>query len=158
VVNNKGTQYYLNSVKILNGDGSLNQNKIQLSTVATEFTFNLSAELMKPYFDRAGYVGGLTKTVYESAENKTLVDAMKKDNPQLDITQLMAAQKLVYNLENIVPFETGYYRLHSPLGLSGVDPVRYASGYTHKIELDGYEGKDIPMHFYEMDTEQVRTH
>ena len=157
VVNNKGTQYYLNSVKILNGDGSLNQNKIQLSTVATEFTFNLSAELMKPYFDRAGYVGGLTKTVYESAENKTLVDAMKKDNPQLDITQLMAAQEMVYNLENIVPFETGYYRLHSPLGLSGVDPVRYASGYTHKIELDGYEGKDIPMHFYEMDTEQVRT-
>ena len=157
VVNNKGTQYYLNSVKILNGDGSLKQNKIQLSTVATEFTFNLSAELMKPYFDRAGYVGGLTKTVYESAENKTLVDAMKKDNPQLDITQLMAAQKLVYNLENIVPFETGYYRLHSPLGLSGVDPVRYASGYTHKIELNKYEEKDIPMHFYEMDTEQVRT-
>ena len=157
VVNNKGTQYYLNSVKILNGDGSLNQNKIQLSTVATEFTFNLSAELMKPYFDRAGYVGGLTKTVYESAENKTLVDAMKKDNPQLDITQLMAAQKLVYNLGNIVPFETGYYRLHSPLGLSGVDPVRYASGYTHKIELKKYEDEDIPMHFYEMDTEQVRT-
>lgn len=142
-----------------NGDGT-NEYLIRLKTTAAEFTFGLSAELLKPYFDRAGYVGGLKKSVYEAAKNAALVAEMKKDEPNLTSTQLMAAQDLVYNSENIVQFVTGYYRLHSPLGISGIDPARYASGYTHAIErdlnLDDNEADAIPMHFYEKNSSEVR--
>lgn len=142
-----------------NGDGT-NEYLIRLKSSAAEFTFGLSAELLKPYFDRAGYVGGLTKEAYNMAENAALVAAMKSDNPVLTATQLMQAQDLVYNPENIVQFKTGYYRLHSPLGISGIDPARYVSGYTHAIErdLDGNdnEADAIPMHFYEKNSSEVR--
>lgn len=133
------------------GDG-VDNYLVRLKTTAAEFTFGLSAELMKPYFDRAGYVGGLKESVYNDAANASLVAAMKKDEPQLTSAQLMAAQALVYNTENIVPFGTGYYRLHSPLGISGIDPARYVSGYTHKTELTN----EIPMHFYEEDSDRLR--
>ncbi len=142
-----------------NGDGT-NEYLIRLKTSAAEFTFGLSAELMKPYFDRAGYVGGLTKEAYNKAENAALVTAMKADNPVLTAAQLMQAQTLVYDSKNVVQFVTGYYRLHSPLGISGIDPARYVSGYTHKIESDlngdGNESDAIPMHFYENNSNEVR--
>ena len=138
------------------GDG-VNNYLVRLKTASAEFKFGLSADLMKPYFDRAGYVGGLKKTVYNDPANATLVAAMKDDNPVLTAQQLMAAQALVYNSENIVPFATGYYRLHSPLGISGIDPSRYVSGYTHKTELTGGEGgTPIPMHFYEENSSRQR--
>lgn len=54
-------------------------------------------------------------------------------------------QNIVYNDDNIVHFSTGYYRLHSQPGITGISPVRYASGYLHDIEKnDG----GIPIHFY----------
>lgn len=160
VANNSGTQYYFNPEWADdNGDGT-QEYLIRLKTTAAEFTFGLSAELMKPYFDRAGYVGGLTKEAYNASGNAALVAAMKSDSPVLTAQQLMAAQDLVYNSENIVQFKTGYYRLHSPLGISGIDPARYASGYTHAIErdLNGDDNEDdaIPMHFYEKNSSEVR--
>lgn len=100
------------------------------STNATEYTFGLSMELLKPYYDRAGYVGGLTpdgKTAYENANGN-----------------VMAIQEIVYNDANIVPFTPGYYRLHSQPDIKDL-PQRYLSGYTHKTELDS----SSPMHFYE---------
>lgn len=152
-----------------NGDGT-DEYLIRLKTTAAEFTFGLSAELMKPYFDRAGYVGGLTKEAYNKAANAALVAAMKADNPVLTSAQLMQAQTLVYDSKNVVQFQTGYYRLHSPLGISGIDPARYVSGYTHLIEStdydndnekdadgDGSKGNDVlPMHFYEENSNRQR--
>lgn len=150
-------QHGLNVVDAKDASGA-EHRYVRLCKAPADFTFGLTKQLMKPYFDRAGYVGGLKKSVYDNEINKDVVDEMKKSSETMDFALLMKAQSLVYDLENnIVPFETGYYRLHSPLGLSGIDPSRYASGYTHKIELDKYEGKDIPMHFYEMDTERVLT-
>ena len=152
VANYTGTQYGFKAVAEEGGKVA-----IKLGAGTTEFTFGLSAELMKPYFDRAGYVGGLKKSVYDAPVNKALVTAMKSDSPQLTFEQLMAAQNLVYDFDdNIVPFETGYYRLHSTPDLAEIDPVRYASGYTHKTELDKYEGHNISMHFYEKNSEEVR--
>ena len=151
------TQVYLKTVKHKDGEGNVTKVEAQLGTTATEFTFGLSKELMKPYFDRAGYVGGLKKDVYDDADNKDVVDEMKKSDETMNAALLMKAQGLVYDLDNILPFETGYYRLHSPLGISGVTPSRYASGYTHHVELGTFEGHVIPMHFYEKNSDEVRT-
>ena len=115
-----------NGVAIYNNNGTMELS----STNATEYTFGLSMELLKPYYDRAGYVGGLTpdgKTAYENANGN-----------------VMAIQEIVYNDANIVPFTPGYYRLHSQPDIKDL-PQRYLSGYTHKTELDS----SSPMHFYE---------
>ena len=153
------TQVYFNPAEADDDGDNVNNLLVRLSTTAAEFTFGLSAELMKPYFDRAGYVGGLTKKVYNDSKNAALVTAMKANNPVLSVEQLMAAQALVYNFDNIVPFESGYYRLHSPLGISGIDPSRYVSGYTHLTELTG-DGElttaAIPMHFFEKNSDEIR--
>ena len=101
----------------------------------------------------------MTALVFYNA-NTELVNAMK-DGATPTVRQLRDAQVLVYNLNNVVPFKTGYYRLHSPLGISDIEPVRYVSGYTHKIELDEHHDDTgdyrVPMHFYEENTSQVRT-
>lgn len=146
VANNSGTQYNL---KIETGNEGGDPAKPEHDYVIlksgsdfTEFTFGLSEELVKPYYDRAGYVGGLNatgKAAYEAADGN-----------------LMELQKVVYNPANIVPFTPGYYRLHSPedIEVEGlkINPVRYASGYTHKLELTGGAGSTpIPMHFYEVE-------
>ncbi len=144
VVNNEGTQYYFNPIWGNDDGDETNNLLVRLSATAAEFTFGLSTELVEPYYTRAGYVGGLTangKQLYEEADG-----------------DLMKMQAVVYNDANIVQFNTGYYRMHSPLGVSDISPVRYASGYTHKSELTGGEnGEAIPMHFYELDSEQKRT-
>ncbi len=150
VANSGGTQYYFKIVNALEpGSSTVYHDYVRLTSDAenyTEFTFGLSEDMVKPYYDRAGYVGGLTaagKALYEAAGN-----------------DLMAKQDVVYNPANIVPFTYGYYRLHSPSDISGI-ATRYASGYTHKTELD-YDGSSadangdennnydpLPMHFYE---------
>ena len=140
VDNQTGTQYYLRTVA--DGGGVY----VKLSTVASEWRFGLSEDLVKPYYDRAGYVGGLTddgKELYKAAAN------------------LMEKQAVVYDDANLVQFTPGYYRLHSPDDIVGIMEERYASGYTHKLELDydgtsadansdgNYSYDPIPMHFYE---------
>ena len=94
-------------------------------------------DLMSPYYERAGYVGGLTdagKTAYETAVSSGNV---------------MNIQKVVYDDANIINFTKGYYRLHNQPGVSEIDPVRYASGYLHETEKTaGAESTPIPMHFY----------
>ena len=104
--------------------------------------------MLKPYYDRAGYVGGL------KPEAKTLYEAAGDD--------LMAIQNIVYNDANIVPFIPGYYRLHSPVSATSIKEERYASGYTHAIERDldgnGSEADAIPLHFYERKSAGARTY
>ena len=133
VVNMKeGTQLYMNS--------NSSSGAMTLSTEATEWTFGLSEDVMRPYYLAAGYVGGLNsagKAAYEAAAAKT--------NP---LEKLMTLQDVVYNHDNsnseehetnpnyIVHYTPGYYRLHNQPGSSGISTPRYASGYTHKIETD----------------------
>lgn len=113
------------------------ENYLKLSTTTCDWTFGLDMSLLEPYYERAGYVGGLTaegKTAYETAVATGMVTEI---------------QKVVYDDDNIIPFTKGYYRLHSVPGTPGVDPVRYASGYLHEIEKTaGTSSTPIPMHFY----------
>ena len=134
VVNNSGTQYYVwRDPSATPAD----HNYAKLSTTPSDWTFGLSMDLMAPYYERAGYVGGLTdagKTAYETAVSSGKV---------------MNIQKVVYDDANIINFTKGYYRLHNQPGVSEIDPVRYASGYLHDIEKTaGTSSTAIPMHFY----------
>ena len=105
--------------------------------------------MLQPYYLGAGNVGGLTTTPKAGREKsgKTLYEEALAKEP-FKITDL---QDVVYDDNNIVDFATGYYRLHSQPGITGISPVRYASGYLHEIEKTG-EGAEtsgaIPMHFY----------
>lgn len=147
VANNSGTQYNLRIIRDHEdpeNDSSPEHDYVRLDSRSfTEFTFGLTEELLKPYYDRAGYVGGLNdtgKAAYEAANGN-----------------LMTLQSVVYNPDNIVSYTPGYYRLHSPedIEVDGlkINPVRYASGYTHKLELsnDLRSGEPVPMHFYEVE-------
>lgn len=110
-------------------------NSLKLSNTPTDWRFGLDIAMLQPFYIGAGCVGGLTpagKTAYETAEATG---------------KIAEIQKVVYNIENIVPFTTGYYRLHSQQGIPGISPVRYASGYLHDIEKTAVSG-GIPMHFY----------
>jgi hypothetical protein len=92
-----------------------------LSATATEWTFGLSEDLMRPYYQGAGYVGGLNaagKAAYETAVAET--------DPSKMLKKLMNLQDVVYNHDNdgsdpehpnyIVHYTPGYYRLHSQPG------------------------------------------
>ena len=136
VVNTGATKYY---VRRDPSDGYA-----KLSTTPGDWRYGLEMDLLEPYYIRAGYVGGLTdegKTAYETE--------IAKDVKDFKITNL---QSIVYNDDNIVHYTPGYYRLHSQPGVSGIAPVRYASGYLHKTELnpDNNDATNdtIPMHFY----------
>ena len=144
------------STKVYMNNNSSN-GKMTLSTTATEWTFGLSEDVMRPYYQAAGYVGGLNdagKAAYETAAAKT--------NP---LEKLMTLQDVVYNHDNdgsapehpnyIVHYTPGYYRLHNQPGSSGITTPRYASGYTHKTELTGDASSPIPMHFYEVEEYDV---
>ena len=140
--NTSGLYLYFNKVQ----EGG--EWKVKLNTNATEFTFGLSKEMLKPYYDRIGYVGGL------KPEAKAAYIAAGED--------LMAIQRIVYNDDNIVPYTPGYYRLHSPVSATSIKEERYASGYTHAIERDldrnGNEDDAIPIHFYEKKSAGARTY
>ena len=121
-----------------------------------EWTYGLSEQLLNPYYQGAGNVGGLNddgKTAYETA--KTTYAA----NPARLIREL---QQICYNKDNIVNYAAGYYRLANQPGASSISPQRYASGYLHLVESTDYDGNSsadadgddnnaidvLPMHFY----------
>ena len=150
VVNKDGTQFYMKNV-VNAGVG-----EIKLNTAPTDFTFGLSEEVMKPYYQAAGYIGGLN-----AAGIKAYDEAKKESDP---LTRLMAIQDVVYNHDNnnpeddqtnpnyIVHYTPGYYRLHSQPGSLSITTPRYMSGYTHAIEQTaGAESTAIPLHFYEVE-------
>lgn len=133
VANTEATKVYVTK----DGSGSL----ILASTSPSEWAYGLDIALMQPYYQGAGNIGGLNdagKAAYETAMGKE----------QFKITDVQA---VVYNDDNIVHFIPGYYRLHSQPGISGISPVRYASGYLHETEKtadDSNGGTGLPMHFY----------
>ena len=122
-------------------------NYTELSTTPCDWTFGLDMSLLEPYYDRAGYVGGLTTTVKagtsKTKSGKTLYEETLAEKP----FKIIDLQAVVYDDDNIVDFAPGYYRLHSVPGTPGIDPVRYASGYLHETEKTAVSG-GIPMHFY----------
>ena len=132
------------------------ENKVKLSTNYTGWTFGLGTDLLVPYIDRKGYVGGLTTAAYDY--NKTVLDKVKKGTANQ--TDIRTVQGIVYDDDNIVKYAKGYYRLHSQPEIGGMTTVRYASGYLHKTELDydnnaladadgdGNNIDAIPMHLY----------
>lgn len=137
VINDTGTKFYIKR-NTASGD---KQNYAILSTTPSEWTFGLYEDLLKPYYDRAGYVGGLT-TMAESGQKSGKQQYEEAEN-------LMAKQAIVYNDVNIVKYKPGYYRLHNQPDVSGLTTVRYASGYLHEIEKTaGTSSTPIPMHFY----------
>ena len=113
------------------------------ATPVQEWTYGLSTELLNPYYQGAGNVGGLNatgKTAYENAQTEHASDPFQL------ITEL---QKICYNNTNIVPYSAGYYRLCNQTGASSLSTQRYASGYLHEIEKTaGTSDTPIPMHFY----------
>ena len=118
---------------------------LELNTTPTPLTFGLSEGLFTPYYERAGYPGGLTTT--EGTGGKALYE--EASNISDPFTRLMELRKVVYNDDNIVRYAPGYYRLHSQPGTRGLTTVRYASGYLHERELTDSTGSTaIPMHFY----------
>lgn len=139
VINNSGTQFFIWK--------DPTDNYAKLSTTATEWRFGLSQDLIQPYIDRVGYVGGLKSEVANSTdfvENnkhlnvKELITVLKDGNATA--AQLMDLQSVVYDVRNIVEFAPGYYRLHNQPGVSSINPVRYASGYLHDIEKTQEKG------------------
>ena len=148
VINKSGTQYYVKRKDTsgdIDGDGQNDLDYAILSTTPTPWTFGLNESLFTPYYERAGYLGGLTTTA-ETGGKALYEEAAAEENPA---KRLMALQKVVYNDANIIQYSPGHYRLHSQPGVSGISPVRYASGYLHKTELTAAAGSTpIPMHFY----------
>lgn len=131
VANTEATKVYVTK----DGSGSL----ILASTSPSEWAYGLDIALMQPYYQGAGNIGGLNdagKAAYETAMS----------TEPFKITDVQA---VVYDDAYIVHFSPGYYRLHSQPGISGISPVRYASGYLHETELTAGESSTaIPMHFY----------
>jgi len=139
VVNKEGTQYYMRD----------NGGTMQLSETATEWTFGLSADVMRPYYEGAGNVGGLNEA------GKAAYDAAVVESDPF--TRLVRLQDVVYNHDKgdgvegnyIVHYTPGYYRLHNQPGSEEISTPRYASGYLHEIEKTaGGSSTAIPMHFY----------
>lgn len=137
VVNTGATKYFMRD----------DNGTLILSTTATEWTYGLSEDVMRPYYEGAGNVGGLNaagKAAYETEAART--------NP---LERLMGIQDVVYNHDladdnpdnYIVHYTPGYYRLHNQPGSEGISTIRYASGYLHDIEKTAVSG-GIPMHFY----------
>ena len=145
VCNYTGTQLYLKRGVGIDG-GGITHYYLELDEVATELTFGLSEKQLKPYYDRAGYIGGLTTTPkYETDVHGNPLKSGKERYEEA--ATLMDKQAVVYNDSNIVDFASGYYRLHSQPDIPGVTS-RYMSGYTHEIEKT-YVSGGIPLHFYE---------
>ncbi len=133
VANNSGSMVYLKKV----GD------VLKLSTTPQDWTFGLDIAMLQPYYLGAGNVGGL------NAKGKDAYEAEIAKGEGEDGYKITDLQNIVYDDENIVHFTPGYYRLHSQPGVTGVTPVRYASGYLHDIEQTaGTSSTPIPMHFY----------
>ena len=145
-------------LRVKESDNPAQDGKLILSddTPVQEWTYGLSEQLLNPYYQGAGNVGGLNddgKTAYETAKTTYA------DNPARLIREL---QQICYNKDNIMNYAAGYYRLANQPGASSISPQRYASGYLHLVESTDYDGNSsadadgdgnnstdvLPMHFY----------
>lgn len=100
------------------------------------------------YFDRAGYVGGLTAEV--ATENATLFGKVKGGTAT--DSEFDTAWALVHNPANLVQLTNGYYRLRAYSSFDNGQYTQeqlgghYVSGYLHKLEQTYEDG--TPLHIY----------
>ena len=103
-----------------------------------------AAKQFLPYYNRAGFVGGLKTDVADAANNKAIFDKIAVGTT-LNDTEYNTVWSLVQDPDNLVPFESGkLYRLKAYSAGNGVVGGDYVSGYLHKTELDG----EKPLHIY----------
>ncbi|MBO6217060.1 MAG: hypothetical protein J6N73_05365 [Prevotella sp.] len=101
-----------------------------------------AAKQFLPYYNRAGFVGGLKTDVAADADNKAIFEKIAAGTT-LNDNEYNTVWSLVQNPANLVPFESGkFYRLKAYSAGNGVVGGDYVSGYLHKTELDG----EKPLH------------
>ena len=117
-----------------------------------------SAEQLYGYFERAGFVGGLTPAV--ATANKDIFNKIK-ENEALSDSEYNTVWALVQNPANLVQLtDGGYYRLRAYSSFDTNAQVQeqigghYVSGFLHKKEKDfkvqvGENEYPSPLHFYE---------
>lgn len=132
-------------------------------------------EQLLPYFNRAGFVGGLKPTVASDYTNETLYNTLQsyRDDLTLDreYSVMKQAQDLVYSgtfsgslfsSTNLVNMEQGYYRilgfskekLQAAEGSGGIHGPRYVSGYRFLSE----KTNNMPLRFFETTMEDATIH
>ena len=103
-----------------------------------------AAKQFLPYYNRAGFVGGLKTDVAADADNKAIFEKIAAGTT-LNDNEYNTVWSLVQNPANLVPFESGkFYRLKAYSAGNGVVGGDYVSGYLHKTELDD----EKPLHIY----------
>ena len=117
-----------------------------------------SAEQLYGYFERAGFVGGLTPAV--ATANKDIFNKIK-NKVALSDSEYNTVWELVQNPANLVQLtDGGYYRLRAYSSFDTNAQVQeqigghYVSGFLHKKEKDfkvqvGENEYSSPLHFYE---------
>ncbi len=98
-------------------------------------------EQLLPYYNRAGYVGGLKADV--ASANATLFGKLS-DGTATD-AEFNQAWAIVHNPANIVPFEDGFYRIRAYSADNQMVGGQYVSGYLHQNEMNGA----TPLHLHE---------
>lgn len=112
-----------------------------------------TVDQLYPYYERAGFVGGLT---IAAATTNASIFGKIKNKEALSDSDYNTAWALVHNPANLVQFTSGaHYRLRAYSSFDDKDQVQeqlgghYVSGFLHTLEKD-YEGEyRIPLHFYE---------
>ena len=109
-------------------------------------------EQLLPYYNRAGYVGGLKADVATNTELS--YDGGTVDVPALfgklaagtaTSAEFNTAWALVHNPDNLVQFESGAYYRVKPYSNNSTVGGEYVSGYLHKLEKDA----NAPLHLFE---------
>ena len=103
-----------------------------------------AAQQFLPYYNRAGFVGGLKADVAADTDKKAIFDKIAAGTTLSD-TEYNTVWSLVQDPDNLVSFNSGaLYRLKAYSAGNGVVGGDYVSGYLHKTELDG----EKPLHIY----------
>ena len=102
-----------------------------------------AAKQFLPYYERAGYVGGLLPEVAAAPSNKAIFDKILAGT-SLSTEEYNTAWSLVHNPANLVALTDGYYRLKAYSAGNGVVGGDYVSGYLHKTE----QNQENPLHIY----------
>ena len=109
-------------------------------------------EQLLPYYNRAGYVGGLKADVATNAEfsyggaTVNVPDLFSKLNAGTATNaEFNQAWAIVHDPANIVPFEDGFYRIRAYSADNQMVGGQYVSGYLHQNEMNG----TTPLHLHE---------
>lgn len=129
------------------------------SNRSTNWMLMATPEQLLPYFDRAGYVGGLKPEVANAFTNATYYSLLQNyastyraAPASMDFTTVDNIRKLIYvgtfsdgkfTSTNLVPLAKGYYRIKAlstealdgdEAAVGGLRGARYVSGYRHLLE------------------------